>query len=157
VIGAPPARVRPAGRRVLSRSARTVRACSKADYLMRTNRFSLLRSLALAGTAALLGAALAACASSTSSSANAGASSPGMSGMAGMTAASASASATASGMSGMNEPMYTGTGLSASASGFSLVPSSNTSALPSGNALSLRFRIEDASGMAVTAFEDDQT
>jgi hypothetical protein len=126
---------------------------------MRTLRSTLSRRLRAAGLAALLGAALTACASGTSPAADpsASASSPG-SGMAGMAGMSATASSSASGMGGMgDEPMYTGDGLSASSGGFSLVPSDTTATLPANQALSLSFRIEDSTGMAVTSFEDDQT
>ena len=110
----------------------------------------------MAGVAVLLSAALAACGSNASSTAGAAPTSSGMGGMAGMSA-SASASASSGGMAGMDEPMYTGDGLSATASGFTLVPSSTASSLPSGQAVSLSFRINDSSGMALTSYEDDQT
>ena len=123
---------------------------------MRTIRFTHARRLGLAVTAALLGTMLAACGSNARTAATATSSrTTGMSGMAGMSA-SASASGM-SGMSGMDEPMYTGTGLSATASGFTLVPTTASTALPTGKAVSLSFLIEDSSGMAVTSFEDDQT
>lgn len=133
---------------------------------MRTLRFTLSRRIGAAGLAALLAATLGACAADTSpaadSSATASSSGSGMAGMSGMSAsASASASAGMSGMGGMDEPMYTGTGLSASSGGFTLVPAAATgataSALPANRAVTLSFRIEDAMGMAVTSFQDDQT
>ena len=108
----------------------------------------------MAGIAALLAAALAACGSNAPSTTGAASTSSGTSGMAGM---SASASASTSGMAGMNEPMYSGDGLAATASGFTLVPSSTASSLPSGQAVSLSFRITDSSGMALTSYQDDQT
>lgn len=134
---------------------RALRACSKADYLMRKIRFTRTRPLGLAATAVLLGATLTACGSSTSSTASAASASPSANGMGGM--AGTSAGAATSGMSGMDEPMYTGTGLSATASGFALVPSTDSAALSAGKAVSLSFRIEDSSGVTVTSFEDDQT
>lgn len=126
---------------------------------MRTLRFTVSRRLQAASLAALLGAALTACASSTSPTAS---SSTG-SGMAGMTGMSGTASPTASsmsgmsGMSGMDEPMYTGTGLSATSGGFTLVPSAAGAGLPAHRAVSISFRIEDSMGMALTSFQDDQT
>jgi hypothetical protein len=124
---------------------------------MRTIRFTRMRRLIPAATAVLLGATLAACGSNASpvATTTTAAASPSTSGMGGMAGMSASASAT--GMSGMNEPMYTGTGLSATSSGFTLVPASGSTALPAGKAVSISFRIEDAAGMPVTSFEDDQT
>jgi hypothetical protein len=129
---------------------------------MRMIRSTRPRQLGLAATAVLLGATLAACGSDTSSTAGAASTSPsttGMGSMAGVSAgASASAGVSASGMSGMDEPMYTGSGLSATSSGFTFVPAAgSTSALPASKAVSLSFRIEDSSGMAVTSFEVDQT
>jgi hypothetical protein len=112
------------------------------------------RSLAAAGAAAALGVALAACGSTTSSaSASSGSGMPGM-GMA-SSSATASPSASTGGMAGMSEPMYTGDGLSATSSGFTFAPASTS--LPSGKATALKFKIADATGMAVTAFQDDQT
>ncbi len=127
---------------------------------MRMIRFTRSRRLGLAATAVLLGATLAACGSDTSSTAGTASTSPSTTGMGGMAGVSAGASTSASmsGMSGMDEPMYTGSGLSATSSGFTFVPAAgSTSALPAGNAVSLSFRIEDSSGMAVTSFEVDQT
>jgi hypothetical protein len=127
---------------------------------MRTLRFTVSRRLRAAGAAVLLGAALTACASSTSptavSSSASSSTGSGMAGMSGMSSASPSASAMSS-MGGMDEPMYTGTGLSASSGGFTLVPSSTSAGLPANQPVSISFQIEDFKGMAVTSFQDDQT
>jgi hypothetical protein len=76
------------------------------------------------------------------------------------TASSPAASPSESGMSGMGmsaaDPMYSGTGLSSSNGGFTFTPVEST-ALASGKPGALVFRILDASGMTVTAFEPDQT
>lgn len=130
---------------------------------MRSIRFTFSRRLRAAGTALLLGAALTACASNTPPAASASTttspSGSGMGAMSGMSAG-ASPSTTMSGMGGMggmdDEPMYTGTGLSASSGGFTLVPSGATT-LPAGRPASISFTIQDFRGMAVTAFQDDQT
>ncbi|MBR7825035.1 hypothetical protein KDK95_01865 [Actinospica sp. MGRD01-02] len=115
---------------------------------MRTLRSTLSRHAGAAGLATLLAVGLGACAANTAPAADSSAS------------ASTAASATTSGMpgmSGMDEPMYTGNGLSASSGGFTLVPADATSTLPADRAVTLSFRIEDAMGMAVTSFQDDQT
>lgn len=129
---------------------------------MSTVRFTLARRLRAAGLAALLGAALTACSSSTSPVTDSPAGTPtasgsGTAGMAGMsTTASPSASTTGmGGMGGMDEPMYTGNGLAASFGGFTLAASAT--ALTADRASSLAFRIEDSTGMAVTSFQEDQT
>lgn len=110
---------------------------------MRTLRFTLSRNARAAVSAALLGAALTACASNTSPAAT--------------TTATASPSGSSVGtMNGMDEPMYTGNGLSASFGGFTLVPSS-AAALPAGRAALISFAIRDSKGTAVTSFQDDQT
>ena len=103
--------------------------------------------------AAATATALAAC-SSTSAPSASSSGAPGT----GMTA-TASTSSSASGAGGMgmseSEPMYGGTGLSASGGGFTLVP--DRTSLAAGRAQSLRFKINDSAGIAVTAFAPDQT
>jgi len=105
------------------------------------------RRLLLAGMGTFLGLALAACGSTTPSTAGAGSTSSSTAGMAGMPA----------GMSGMDEPMYTGDGLAATSSGFTLAPVSGTTSVSSGRAVAVTFRITDSSGKALTSYEDDQT
>ena len=76
-----------------------------------------------------------------------------------MNMATSSPSASPSGMPGMDmsaaDPMYQGTGLSATDGGFTFAPVETTLAV--GSAVKLHFRITDSAGMAVTAFEPDQT
>jgi hypothetical protein len=118
---------------------------------MRTLRSTLSRHAGAAGLATLLAVSLGACAANTAPAGDSSAT------------AATSASATTSGMSGMSgmsgtdEPMYTGNGLSASSGGFTLVPTDAATAFPANRAFTLSFRIEDAMGMAVTSFQDDQT
>jgi len=107
------------------------------------------RGLRAAGLTVGLAAALAACGSASTSASTS-------SGMSGMTS-SATASASMGAMSGMAEPMYAGDGLSATSSGFTLVPVSGSASVPSGKAVAVRFEITDSAGVAVTAFQDDQT
>lgn len=120
---------------------------------MRIVRSTFCRRLRAACTAVLLGAALAACVSSTSPAAST-ATAPTGSGTGAISSVSPSASM--SGMGGMDEPMYTGTGLSASSGGFTLVPTA-TAALPAGKPSSISFRIQDFKGTVVTSFQTDQT
>lgn len=118
------------------------------------------RPIAAALFATMIASVLAAC-SSTSPSATAPAASSGMPGMS-MTGASPSPSpsASAAGMSGMgmsgSDPMYSGTGLSPSDGGFTLAPVDIVT-LSAGTPLTLHFKIIDARGTAITAFEPDQT
>ena len=118
---------------------------------MRFIRLFGSRRLVLAGTGTFLGLALAACSSTTPSTAGAGSASsvPG--------SASPAAMAGMPGMSGMDEPMYTGDGLAATSSGFTLAPVSDTTSVASGQAVSLTFRITDSAGKALTSYQDDQT
>ncbi len=128
---------------------------------MRFIRLFGSRRLMLAGTGTFLGLALAACGSNTTSTAGAGSTASGMGGMpAAMSSANASATASTGGMSGMpgmDEPMYTGDGLAATSSGFTLAPVSSTTAVASGRAVSLTFRVTDSAGKALTSYQDDQT
>ena len=111
--------------------------------------------LAAALIVAVAVSTLAACASSSTPSA----SSSGMSGTAMPASSSPSASESPTAMAGMgmsgSDPMYSGTGLSASADGFTLTAATTT--LSPHAAVSFRFKIVNAMGMAVTAFEPDQT
>jgi hypothetical protein len=121
-----------------------------------THAVRLSRGLRAAALSAVLSAALAACGSAGTSASSS--TSSGMSGMSGMgSSATASAPASMGAMSAMDEPMYTGDGLSVTSSGFTLVPASGSGSLPSGQAVALKFRIADASGMALTSYQDDQT
>jgi hypothetical protein len=118
---------------------------------MRFIRLFGSRRLVLAGTGTFLGLTLAACGSTTPSATSAGSVSNGSA------SASPAAMAGMPGMSGMDEPMYTGDGLAATSSGFTLTPVSGTTAVSSGRAVAVTFRITDSSGKALTSYEDDQT
>jgi hypothetical protein len=117
---------------------------------------SVSRRLRAAALAALLGLALAACASttttpaaSTSSGKNGMVGAPGMS----PTGTSGTASSAMTGMAmSTADPMPTGNGLAQTQDGYTLKLLSGSL-----NTTAFRFEILDSTGMAVTAFQPDQT
>lgn len=118
---------------------------------------SISRRLRAAALTALLGLALAACTSTTATTPAASGSS-GMAGGSGMSPAGTS-SAASSGMTGMTgmamssaDPMPSGGGLAKTQDGYTLKLLSGSL-----NTAAFRFEILDSMGMAVTAFEPDQT
>jgi hypothetical protein len=104
---------------------------------MRSRRRALI-----AGMTVVTGLLVAACGSASSS------------GMSGMDHSTMPASSSMPGMSGMDD-MPSGDGLSAESAGFRFAPTTTT--VPAGQATSFPFRITDAGGKPVTAFEPDQT
>ncbi|WP_027927627.1 hypothetical protein [Amycolatopsis benzoatilytica] len=117
--------------------------------MLTSTRFRAARVTAAAGVVAAAGLLAAACGSGGADPGTSGTDHSGMP----MTSAAAPASK-ADGMPGMDD-MPTGDGLAAESSGFRFVPAATS--VPAGKPASLSFRITDAAGKPVTAFEPDQT